>query len=99
MWKRGRHRKDEYVWYKSCIYQSKTAYNDRNIIAGDASDTNILSLGANAYNLRLGRCQEFSNVAIYYFALYDKSLTPDEIEQEKIKLNEIWTKRLNGWNM
>lgn len=78
------------------IYQSKTAYNDRNIIAGDASDTNILSLGANAYNLRLGRCQEFSNVAIYYFALYDKSLTPDEIEQEKIKLNEIWTKRLNG---
>lgn len=78
------------------IYQSKTAYNDRNIIAGDASDTNILSLGANAYNLSLGRCQEFSNVAIYYFALYDKSLTPDEIEQEKIKLNEIWTKRLNG---
>lgn len=78
------------------IYQGKTAYNDRNIIAGDASDTNILSLGANAYNLSLGRCQEFSNVAIYYFALYDKSLTPDEIEQEKIKLNEIWTKRLNG---
>lgn len=78
------------------IYQSKTSYNDRNIIAGDASDTNILSLGANAYNLSLGRCQEFSNVAIYYFALYDKSLTPDEIEQEKIKLNEIWTKRLNG---
>lgn len=78
------------------IYQSKIAYNDRNIIAGDASDTNILSLGANAYNLSLGRCQEFSNVAIYYFALYDKSLTPDEIEQEKIKLNEIWTKRLNG---
>lgn len=77
------------------IYQSKTAYNDKNIIAGDASDTNILSLGANAYNLSLGRCQEFSNVAIYYFALYDKSLTPDEIEQEKIKLNEIWTKRLN----
>lgn len=77
------------------IYQGKTAYNDRNIIAGDASDTNILSLGANAYNLNLGRCQEFSNVAIYYFALYDKSLTPDEIEQEKIKLNEIWTKRLN----
>lgn len=63
---------------------------------GDSSDTNILSLGANAYNLNLGRCQEFSNVAIYYFALYDKSLTPDEIEQEKIKLNEIWTKRLNG---
>lgn len=78
------------------IYQSKTAYNGKNLVAGDSSDTNILSLGANAYNLNLGRCQEFSNVAIYYFALYDKSLTPDEIEQEKIKLNEIWTKRLNG---
>lgn len=77
------------------IYQSKTAYNGKNLVAGDSSDTNILSLGANAYNLNLGRCQEFSNVAIYYFALYDKSLTPDEIEQEKIKLNEIWTKRLN----
>ena len=92
----GRDNKIDSFNSNQIIYQSKTSYNDRNIIAGDASDTNILSLGANAYNLSLGRCQEFSNVAIYYFALYDKSLTPDEIEQEKIKLNEIWTKRLNG---
>lgn len=31
--------------------------------------------------------------AIYYFALYDKSLTPEEIETEKERLNEEWLKR------
>lgn len=31
--------------------------------------------------------------AIYYFALYNKSLTPEEIETEKERLNEEWLKR------
>lgn len=28
--------------------------------------------------------------AIYYFALYDKSLTPEEVEEEKVKLENYW---------
>lgn len=75
----------------SISYQTSTSYNGTNITKGTGTDTDILYLGntrKNDYRYLYG--------AIYYFALYDKSLTPDEIEQEKIKLNEIWTKRLNG---
>lgn len=28
--------------------------------------------------------------SIYYFALYDKSLTPEEVEEEKVKLENYW---------
>lgn len=37
----------------------------------------------------------FGKGAIYYFALYNKSLTPEEIETEKERLNEEWLKRKN----
>lgn len=72
-------------------YQTSTSYNGTDIIKGSGTDTNVLYLG----NARKND-NRYLHGAIYYFALYDKSLTPDEIEQEKIKLNEIWTKRLNG---
>lgn len=75
----------------SISYQTSTSYNGTNITKGTGTDTDILYLG----DTRKGD-NRYLYGAIYYFALYDKSLTPDEIEQEKIKLNEIWTKRLNG---
>lgn len=75
------------------VYQTKTSYNGTTINSSNRNDTDILCLGANAYNISLGICQEFSNVAIYYFALYNKSLTPEEIEIEKERLNEEWLKR------
>lgn len=75
------------------VYQTKTSYNGTTITSSSSNDSNTLCLGANAYNISLGRCQEFSNVAIYYFALYDKSLTLEEIETEKERLNEEWLKR------
>jgi hypothetical protein len=77
------------------VYQTKTSYNGKTITPGSSSDSDTLSLGANAYNISLGRNQEYSNVAIYYFALYNKSLTPEEIEIEKERLNEEWLKRKN----
>lgn len=77
------------------VYQTKTSYNGTTINSSNRNDTDILCLGANAYNISLGICQEFSNVAIYYFALYNKSLTPEEIEIEKERLNEEWLKRKN----
>lgn len=76
------------------VYQTKTSYNGTTINSSNSNDSDILCLGANAYNISLGICQEFSNVAIYYFALYDKSLTPEEIETEKERLNEEWKRRL-----
>lgn len=75
----------------SISYQTSTSYNGTNITKGTGTDTDILYLGNTRKN-----DNRYLYGAIYYFALYDKSLTPEEIEQEKIKLNEIWTKRLNG---
>lgn len=75
------------------VYQTKTSYNGITITSGNDNDSDTLCLGANAYNITLERCQDFSNVAIYYFALYNKSLTPEEIETEKEKLNDEWLKR------
>lgn len=75
----------------SISYQTLESYNNQKIATKSRIGGTTLCLGnwrSNDYR--------FCNCAIYYFALYDKSLTPDEIEQEKIKLNEIWTKRLNG---
>lgn len=77
------------------VYQTKTSYNGTTITSSSSNDSNALCLGANAYNISLGRCQEFSNVAIYYFALYNKSLTIEEIETEKAKLENMWDSKLN----
>lgn len=77
------------------VYQTKTSYNGKAINSGSSNDSEYLCLGANAYNINLDKCQEFSNIAIYYFALYDKSLTIEEIETEKERLNEEWLKRKN----
>ncbi len=75
----------------SVSYQTRESYNGNKINAGNGKGSNSMTVG-------IARLEDTRYLygAIYYFALYDKSLTPDEIEQEKIKLNEIWTKRLNG---
>lgn len=70
------------------VYQTKTSYNgDKVISSGSLTDTDSLFLGCSGNGI------EFANCAIYYFALYDKSLTPEEIETEKERLNEEWLKR------
>lgn len=74
----------------SVSYQTATSYNGTDVLKGAGIDSSVLHLG----NVRPNDTR-YLHGAIYYFALYDKSLTPDEIEQEKIKLNEICTKRLN----
>lgn len=77
------------------VYQTKTSYNGKAITPGSSNDSEYLCLGANAYNINLNKCQEFSNIAVYYFALYNKSLTPEEIEEEKVKLEQKWNSKLN----
>lgn len=70
------------------VYQTKTSYNgDKVISSGSLTDTDSLFLGCSGNGI------EFTNCAIYYFALYNKSLTPEEIETEKERLNEEWLKR------
>lgn len=66
---------------------TKTSYNGIPINFGNASDTDKLHLCKND--------NSYAKVAIYYFALYNKSLTPEEIETEKERLNEEWLKRKN----
>lgn len=66
-------------------WMTRTSYNGIPINFGDASDTDQLHL-CKFYN-------SYAKAAIYYFALYNKSLTPEEIETEKERLNEEWLKR------
>lgn len=68
-------------------WMTRTSYNGIPINFGDASDTDQLHL-CKFYN-------SYAKAAIYYFALYNKSLTPEEIETEKERLNEEWLKRKN----
>lgn len=72
----------------SVSYQTKNSYNGSVITVGTANDTDTLTLGI----IREGDSR-FLEGAIYYFALYNKSLTPEEIETEKERLNEEWLKR------
>lgn len=74
----------------SVSYQTKNSYNGSTITVGNADDTDTLTLGI----IREGDSRLLKG-AIYYFALYNKSLTPEEIETEKERLNEEWLKRTN----
>ena len=72
----------------SVSYQAKNSYNGSTITVGNADDTDTLTLG-----IIREKDSRLLKGAIYYFALYDKSLTPEEIETEKERLNEEWLKR------
>lgn len=72
----------------SVSYQTKNSYNGSKITVGSTDDTDTLTLGI----IREGDSRLLKG-AIYYFALYNKSLTPEEIETEKERLNEEWLKR------
>lgn len=74
----------------SVSWQTKNSYNGSTITVGNADDTDTLTLGI----IREGDSRLLKG-AIYYFALYNKSLTPEEIETEKERLNEEWLKRKN----
>lgn len=73
----------------SVSYQTSFSYNGTTINRGTAEDTDQLSLGC-ALVTTTGMSYEFLNCVIYYFALYNKSLTPEEIETEKVKLEQKW---------
>lgn len=72
----------------SVSYQTKNSYNGSTITVGNTDDTDTLTLGV----IREGDSRLLKG-AIHYFALYNKSLTPEEIETEKKRLNEEWLKR------
>lgn len=74
----------------SVSYQTKNSYNGSTITVGNADDTDTLTLG-----IIREKDNRIMRGAIYYFTLYNKSLTPEEIEIEKERLNEEWLKRKN----
>lgn len=74
----------------SVSYQTKNSYNGSTITVGNADDTDTLTLG-----IIREKDSRLLEGAIYYFALYNKSLTIEEIETEKERLNEEWLKRKN----
>lgn len=66
-------------------YQTKNSYNGSTIKVGNADDTDTLTLG-----ILRERDSRLLKGAIYYFAFYNKSLTPEEVEEEKVKLENYW---------
>jgi hypothetical protein len=72
-------------------WQTKNSYNGNTINAGNRKDSDHLFIGRLRDTTRGFALQG----VIYYFALYNKSLTPEEIETEKERLNEEWLKRKN----
>lgn len=74
----------------SVSYQTKNSYNGSVITVGTANDTDTLTLG-----IIREKDSRLLKGAIYYFALYNKSLSIEEIETEKERLNEEWLKRKN----
>lgn len=70
------------------IYQTKNQYMSTPIKYGDVVDSDKLALGMLSTNTNA--FYSCLKGAIYYFALYDKSLTPEEIEKEKVKLENYW---------
>lgn len=74
----------------SVSYMTATSYNGGIISRGSLQDTEYLILGADGFNIDLNRAHGFSNCTIYYFVLYNKSLTPEEVEEEKVKLENYW---------
>jgi hypothetical protein len=69
----------------SVSYQTKNSYNGSVITVGTANDTDTLTLG-----IAREKDSRLLKGAIYYFALYNKSLTPEEVEEEKVKLENYW---------
>lgn len=70
----------------SVSWQTKKSYNgEKNLVVGSGSDTDTLCLG-----ILREKDSRLLKGAIYYFALYDKSLTPEEVEEEKVKLENYW---------
>lgn len=70
-------------------WQTKNSYNGNTIKADNRKDSDHLFIG----RLRDTTRGFLLQGVIYYFALYNKSLTPEEIETEKERLNEEWLKR------
>lgn len=68
-------------------WMTKNSYNGIELKTGNLSDVEQL------YLCRFSA--SYTKAAIYYFALYNKSLTIEEIETEKERLNEEWLKRKN----
>lgn len=71
------------------VYQTASSYNGHYVLKrGTQTDTELLSLGS------AGLGYDFAKCAIAYFALYSRTLTTQEIEEEKVKLEAEWNKRL-----
>ena len=63
-------------------WMTKNSYNGIELKTGNLSDVDVL------YLCRFS--SSYTKAAIYYFALYDKSLTSEEVEEEKVKLENYW---------
>lgn len=71
-------------------WMTKSSYNGILIYPGSSEDGDILSIG------RLRNENFHCRMSIYWFALYSRSLTKEEINKEIEKLERIYCNRLNS---
>lgn len=69
------------------FYQTKSSYNGDPIQYDYAPPTDVLYMGCD-------KNKSYCDCAIAYFSLYNRTLTTEEIEEEKVKLEAEWNKRL-----
>lgn len=85
---------DEIPANDNVVVMTPNSYNGNTLVKGNYTDGAIMLLGAGMFGTNAKVVSSYSVSAIYYFALYNKSLTAEEIEQQKTLLNEEWQKRL-----
>lgn len=71
-------------------WMTKSSYNGIPMSPGSSEDGNVLSIG------RLRNENFHCRVSIYWFALYSRSLTKEEINKEIEKLERIYSNKLNS---
>ena len=79
---------------ESIVYQTPTTYNNQPIIKGKGTDESQFLVG----NLYLTDSARWFKGYIKYIALYNKSLTPLQIEREINRLEEKWQSKLESRN-
>lgn len=82
---------DDFAGKESVSWQTKNSYNGLELVSSSSSDTDDFRIG-----WRGPISNTFFDGYIKYFALYDRTLSVNEIQAEIRKLEYKWEKRLNN---
>ena len=82
---------DDFAGKESVSWQTKNSYNGLELVSGSNEETNEFRIG-----WRGPLSNTYLDGYIKYFALYDRTLSENEIQVEVRKLDYKWEKRLKN---